>query len=81
MNDEQMTLTIVELDMLRKDYEAEHTVTQHASQALRDAVADPSKPLKQRAPRLPQQPRWSYRTRRRPKRPTARQTCRLHASG
>jgi hypothetical protein len=40
MADEQMTLTIVELDMLRQDYEAEHTLTQQGSQALRDAVAD-----------------------------------------
>jgi hypothetical protein len=40
MTDEQMALTIVELDMLRQDYEAEHTLTQHGSQALRDAVAD-----------------------------------------
>ena len=40
VDDEQMTLTIVELDMLRQDYEAEHTLTQQASQALRDALAD-----------------------------------------
>jgi hypothetical protein len=40
MDDEQMTLTIVEMDMLREDYEAQHTLTQHTSQALRDAVAD-----------------------------------------
>jgi hypothetical protein len=40
MTDEQMALTIVELDMLRQDYETEHTLTQHGSQALRDAVAD-----------------------------------------
>jgi hypothetical protein len=39
IDDEDMTLTIVELDMLRQDYETEHTLTQ-ASQALRDAVAD-----------------------------------------
>ncbi len=38
--DDDMTLTIVELDMLRQDYEAEHTLTQQASQALRDALAD-----------------------------------------
>ena len=35
-----MTLTIVELDMLRQDDEAEHTLTQQGSQALRDALAD-----------------------------------------
>jgi hypothetical protein len=40
MDDAEMTLTIVELDMLRQDYEAEHTLTQQGSQALRDAVAD-----------------------------------------
>ncbi len=40
MADEKMRLTIVELDMLRQDYEAEHTLTQQGSQALRDAVAD-----------------------------------------
>jgi hypothetical protein len=40
MDDEQMTLTIVELDLLRQDYEAERTLTHEASQALRDAVAD-----------------------------------------
>jgi hypothetical protein len=40
INDEQRTLTIVELDMLREDYETEHTLTQQASQELRDAVAD-----------------------------------------
>ncbi len=40
IEDEKMTMTIVELDMLRQDYEAEHTLTQQASQALRDAVAD-----------------------------------------
>jgi hypothetical protein len=40
MDDDQMTLTIVELDLLRQDYEAEHTLTQQASQALRDAIAD-----------------------------------------
>ena len=39
-DDEQMTMTIVELDLLRQDYEAEYTLTQQASQALRDAVAD-----------------------------------------
>jgi hypothetical protein len=39
-DDEQMTLTIVELDLLRQDYEAEYTLTQQASQALDDAVAD-----------------------------------------
>jgi hypothetical protein len=40
VDDEPMTLTIVELDLLRQDYEAEHTLTQQGSQALRDAVAD-----------------------------------------
>jgi len=40
INDEQHTLTIVELDMLRQDYETEHTLTQQASQELRDALAD-----------------------------------------
>jgi hypothetical protein len=40
MDDDQMAMTIVELDMLRQDYEAEHTLTHQASQALRDAVAD-----------------------------------------
>ena len=40
IDDEKLTMTIVELDMLRQDYEAEHTLTQQASQALRDAVAD-----------------------------------------
>ena len=38
--DEQHTLTIVELDMLRQDYEAEHTMTQSANEELRDALAD-----------------------------------------
>jgi hypothetical protein len=40
LEEEQHTLTITELDMLREDYEAEHTLTQAGSQALRDAVAD-----------------------------------------
>lgn len=40
IDDEKHALTIVELDMLRQDYEAEHTLTQQASQELRDAVAD-----------------------------------------
>jgi hypothetical protein len=40
IDDEKHTLTIVELDMLREDYEAEHTLTQQGSQALRDALAD-----------------------------------------
>ncbi len=40
INDEQHTMTIVELDMLRQDYETEHTLTQQASQELRDALAD-----------------------------------------
>jgi hypothetical protein len=40
IDDEKHTLTIVELDILRQDYEAEHTLTQEANQALRDAVAD-----------------------------------------
>lgn len=39
-HDDQMTMTIVELDMLRQDYETEHTLTQQMSQALSDAVAD-----------------------------------------
>jgi hypothetical protein len=38
--DDRHTLTVVELDMLRQDYETEHTLTQQSSQALRDAVAD-----------------------------------------
>jgi hypothetical protein len=38
--DDQPTLTIVDLDMLRQDYEAEHTMTQQANKALRDAIAD-----------------------------------------
>jgi hypothetical protein len=38
--DEQHTLTIVELDLLRQDYEVEHTLTQAANKELRDAVAD-----------------------------------------
>jgi hypothetical protein len=40
INDEKHTLTIVELEMLRDDYETEHTLTQQSSQALRDALAD-----------------------------------------
>ena len=40
INDEKHTLTVVELDMLREDYETEHTLTQQSSQALRDALAD-----------------------------------------
>jgi hypothetical protein len=40
IDDEQMTMTIVELEMLRQDYEAEHTLTQQLSQELRHAVAD-----------------------------------------
>jgi hypothetical protein len=40
MADEAMTLTVTELDMLREDYEAEHTLTQQASKALQEAVAD-----------------------------------------
>jgi hypothetical protein len=40
IDDEQQTLTIVELDMLREDYEVEHTLTQQANKTLRDAVAD-----------------------------------------
>ena len=40
IDDEQHTLTIVELDILRQDYEAEHTQTQEANKALRDALAD-----------------------------------------
>jgi hypothetical protein len=40
VDDEQMTMTIAELDMLREDYEAEHTMTQEANKALRDALAD-----------------------------------------
>jgi hypothetical protein len=40
IDDQQHTLTIVELDMLRQDYEVEHTLTQAANQELRDAVAD-----------------------------------------
>jgi hypothetical protein len=40
MDDEQMTMTIPQLDMLRQDYEAERTLTQQLSPELRDAVAD-----------------------------------------
>jgi hypothetical protein len=40
VNDEQMTMTIAEVDLLRQDYEAEHTLTQQLSQELRVAVAD-----------------------------------------
>jgi len=40
IDDQKHTLTIVELDMLRKDYETEHTLTQQSSQELRDALAD-----------------------------------------
>ncbi len=40
MDDEAMTLTIAELDMLRDDYETEHTLKQRASKALQEAVAD-----------------------------------------
>jgi hypothetical protein len=40
IDDEQHTLTIAEVDMLRADYEAEHTLTQEASKTLRDALAD-----------------------------------------
>jgi hypothetical protein len=40
MDDEQLALTNVDLDMLRQDYEAEHTMTQQANKALRDAVAE-----------------------------------------
>jgi hypothetical protein len=40
LDDEQMALTVAELDMLRKDYETEHTLTQQASKALRNALAD-----------------------------------------
>ncbi len=48
-DDEQMTMTIVELDLLRQDYEAEFTLTQQASEALRDAVADLEATKKARA--------------------------------
>jgi pilus assembly protein FimV len=37
---DEPTLTLVELEMLRQDYEAERTLTQAANKALRDAVAD-----------------------------------------
>lgn len=40
INDEEHGLTVAELDILRQDYEYEHTLTQQSSQALRDAVAD-----------------------------------------
>jgi hypothetical protein len=40
IDDQQHTLTIAELELLRQDYEAEHTLTQEANQALRDALAD-----------------------------------------
>jgi hypothetical protein len=39
-DDERHTLTVAELDILRADYEAEHTLTQESSEALRDALAD-----------------------------------------
>jgi hypothetical protein len=38
--DAEHTLTIVEIDMLRQDYEAEHTLTQETSKTLREALAD-----------------------------------------
>jgi hypothetical protein len=40
IDDEQFTLTVAELDILRQDYETEHTLTQQSSEALREAVAD-----------------------------------------
>lgn len=40
LDDKQHTLTIVELDMLRQDYETEHTLTQQTNKELRDALAD-----------------------------------------
>jgi hypothetical protein len=40
IDDEQHTLTVVELDILRQDYEAEHTLTQAGSPALQEALAD-----------------------------------------
>ena len=40
VDDERMTITIAELDLLREDYEAEHTLTQQLSRELRAAVAD-----------------------------------------
>jgi hypothetical protein len=40
IDDRQHTLTIVDIDILRQDYEAEHTLTQAGSQELRDAVAE-----------------------------------------
>lgn len=40
VDDPEHTLTIVELDMLREDYEAEHTLTQESSKTLREALAD-----------------------------------------
>jgi hypothetical protein len=39
-DDERHTLTVAELDILRADYEAEHTLTPESSEALRDALAD-----------------------------------------
>jgi hypothetical protein len=40
--EEDLTMTVVELDLLRQDYEAEHTLTltQQLSQELSDALAD-----------------------------------------
>ncbi len=40
IDDEQHTLTVFELDMLRQDWETEHTLTHASNKALRDAVAD-----------------------------------------
>ena len=79
--DDEMTLTIVELDMLREDYEAEHTLTQQASQALRDALADLKATKAARAAAAATPTTLSYRSSRSPKRRTARQSHRLHAPG
>ena len=40
LDDQGHTLTVVELDILRQDYEAQHTLTQHGNKELREALAD-----------------------------------------
>lgn len=40
IGDAQHTVTVVELDLLRQDYEIEHTLTQGSIQPLRDTLAD-----------------------------------------
>jgi hypothetical protein len=38
--DDEMALTVAEIDLLRQDYEAQLTMTQHSDDALDDAVAE-----------------------------------------